>query len=150
MQPETLLLLVRHRPRLVAFLASWLCKCWPAHKAQLLFRVYRGRLFPFSLFLSAIGLPCVLFVFDYATPHKEAVNVLTRYSPAGRPKQTCYLLTAARATQLALALSATLSAFQCACAPTVDVEVSPPHTGGWDLTASALLWGFLCTGGRLF
>ena len=73
------------------------------------------------------------------------MSVLTRYSPARRPKRTWYLLTAARATRLALALSATLSAMRCACAPTVDVEVGPPRTGGWGLAASALLWRFLCT-----
>ena len=70
--------------------------------------------------------------------------MLTRYSPTRRPKRTWYLLTA-RATRLALGLSATLSALHCACAPTVDFEGRPSHTGGWGLTASALLWGFLCT-----
>ena len=71
--------------------------------------------------------------------------MLARYSPARRPKRTWYLLTAAKATRLALALPANLSAMRCACAPTVDVEGGPPHTGGWGLAASALLWGFLCT-----
>ena len=73
--------------------------------------------------------------------------MLTRYSPARRPKRTWYLLTAARATRLALALSATLSAMRCACAPTVDVEVGPPRTGGWGLAASALLWDFSALNG---
>ena len=72
--------------------------------------------------------------------------MLTRYSPARRPKRTWYLLTAAGGTLLALALSATLSTLHCACAPTVDVEADPSHSGGWGLVASALLWGFLCTG----
>ena len=72
------------------------------------------------------------------------MSVLTSYSPARRPKRTWYLLTAARVTRLALALSATPSALRCACAPTVDVAVGPPHAGGWGLAASALRWGFLC------
>ena len=71
--------------------------------------------------------------------------MLTRYPPARRPKRTWYILPAARATRLALALSATLSALHCACAPTMDVEIPHPHTGLWSLASSALLWGFLCT-----
>ena len=71
--------------------------------------------------------------------------MLTRYSPARRPRRTWYLLTPARATRLAVALSATLSALRCACAPTVDVEVGPPHTGGWGPAAPALQWEFLFT-----
>ena len=67
--------------------------------------------------------------------------MLTRYSPARRPKRTWYRLTT-WATRLALALSAALSALHCACAPTVDVEVGPSQPGGWGLAASELLWGF--------
>ena len=74
------------------------------------------------------------------------MSVLTRYSPARQPKRTWYLVTAARATLLTLALSATLSALHCRCAPIVDVGVDPSHVGGWGLVASALPWGFLCTG----
>ena len=51
--------------------------------------------------------------------------VLTRYSPARRPKRTWHLLTASRATRFALALSATISDLYCACVSTVDVEVEP-------------------------
>ena len=70
--------------------------------------------------------------------------MLTRYPPTLRPKLTWYLLTAARESLLVLALSATLSVLHCgACAPTVDVERGPSHTGGWGQTVSSLLWGFL-------
>ena len=55
--------------------------------------------------------------------------MLTRYSPARRPKRACIHLTAARVAGLALALSANLSALHSA----------------WGLALSVLLWGFLCT-----
>ena len=102
----------------------------------------RDRLFLVIIFLLAIIVQCVLVFFEKATPHIKAVSVLTRYSPTRRPKRTWYLLTA-RATRLALFLSANLSALHCACAPTVDVERGPSHTGGWGQTVSSLLWGFL-------
>ena len=58
--------------------------------------------------------------------------MLTRYSPANRPKRTCYFFTAAR--------------LQCAGAPTLAVGVTPPHTGEGGPTVSSLpRWGFCCT-----
>ena len=81
-QAEALLLPVRRRPRRLAYLASCLCKCWPAYKAPLLFRVRRDPLFRVFLCVNVIVLPCVLFFFDYVTPQKEAVSVLTRCFPA--------------------------------------------------------------------
>ena len=64
--------------------------------------------FPTFLFLRAIVVLCILIVFDSATPHWEAVSVLTRYSPAHQPKRALVHLTAAMVAGLALDLSAWL------------------------------------------
>lgn len=71
--------------------------------------------------------------------------VLTSSSTVLRPERTGYLLIAARAIRLARAVSATMSALHCTCAPGASVVVEPPHTGARDLLASVLLWGLCCT-----
>ena len=117
--PRTLLSVELRLPRLLVFLRSWLCKCWLACTAVLFFLVSRVLLVRVCRFDRATAVPCILYLFDCASPRREAVSVLTRHSPARRLVPTCYLLAAVHAALLVLAFAAPMSALICACTPMV-------------------------------
>ena len=106
------------------------CKCWLACTAFLLFFVSRGLLVEVCRFERATAVPCVPYFVDCASPHREAVSVLTHHSPARTLVPTCKFLVVVLVALLVFAFTAPLSALVCACTP---------------LACFLLLWGICYT-----